>query len=243
VKHLARVAQQITLLAQQAGITVTQEAASYLSAHLLWVLETNRSLNLTAITDVDDGVRLHVVDSLLALPECMDAPPGALIDLGTGAGFPGLPLAVASMRSAVLLDSVTKKMVALQAFLAQNRAPGPVEIEAISLRSEEMALERPESYAVVVARAVSALPVVAELASPLLRSGGRLIALKGRLQPDEVHRGDIASERCGLSRISTRELLLPGGDECRTIVVYEKGGVSQVPLPRRPGIAAKRPLA
>ena len=125
-----------------------------------------------------DAVRLHIVDSLMVLPEIGDAPDGMMIDLGSGAGFPGVPLALACGRSTLLLDSVGKKARAVRSFLVELGLDGKVDV--YPRRAEEMELDPSNRAAVVVARAVSSLPSLVELASPLLRQGGWLVAMKGR---------------------------------------------------------------
>ena len=95
----------------------------------------------------------------------------------------------------------------------------------------------------MVARAVSSLPSLVELASPLLQDGGVLVCLKGRVPQAELDCGRKAAAKCGLSELGAREFVLPGGGEQRAVVSYRKTGDSAVPLPRRVGLAQKRPLA
>lgn len=242
VKHLnASHKDLLAGLLATAGLAVPATVQAIVMSHLEWLLATNEELNLTAVTDPAEAVRLHAVDSLMALPELGSAPEGLLVDIGTGGGFPGLELAVASERTALLVDSVRKKARALNGFLVhQNLAP---RISVSEERSETLALQDPGCAAVVTARAVADLPVLVELASPLLVIGGRLVALKARLMEDEVARGAAAADVCGMIPAGSRQFSLPGGDEVRTILVYEKISASKIVLPRRPGVATKKPLA
>lgn len=225
---------------EELGLAVPEEVLNLCLKHLAWVLAVNETLNLTAITDTNDAVRLHLVDSLAALPEVIGAPGGCLVDVGTGGGFPGIPLAVASGREAILVDSVTKKVAAIDSFLRSESLQ--TRITTFHGRSEDLALQRPGA-AVVVARAVAPLPVLVELAAPLLANGGRLIALKGRLDDDEYERSLSAACRVGLGDPQRREFRLPNGREQRVLVSYSRVGDAEISLPRRPGMAKKRPLA
>lgn len=222
------------------GVIVEAAVVAECIEHLDWVRRTNATHNLTTLTEGFDAVRLHVVDSLAALNEVSEAPAGALADIGTGGGFPGLPLCLASQRRAVLIDSVRKKVLALQQHLDSTPGRG---ISVYAGRSEDLALERPNEFAVVVARAVAELPVLVELASPLLQDGGRLVALKGAPTDEELARGSSAATIVGMQEIMRRAFSLPEGGETRTIVTYVKVDDPSVPVPRRPGMAKKRPLA
>lgn len=222
------------------GVFVDERALAKCLYHLEWVLRTNERVNLTSISDWEDGLRLHILDSLLALPAVKSSMPGTMVDLGTGGGFPGIPLALASGSPTVVVDSVAKKVTALQEYIRDQRlAPA---VETFPGRSEELALQRPEFATTVVARAVAELPVLLELASPLLKMGGRLVALKASVSTDEVASAAHVAPIVGFAHVTTHEFILPGGDEVRSIISYERIGDSQVSLPRRPGMAKKRPL-
>jgi 16S rRNA (guanine527-N7)-methyltransferase len=221
------------------GAEMTPAGAEILAAHARWLIATNRDLNLTAITAPGDVLRLHVQDSLVALPEVLAAIKGPMLDLGTGGGYPGIPLAVVTGRQTTLLDSTTKKTIALDAFLASH----PCACGTAAERAEVHGTTHAGAYAVVLARAVAELPALIELASPLLMVGGVLVALKGVLGGEELARGERVAEMVGMRQDSARVTCLPGEGEARTVVVFKKAGESRVPLPRRPGQAQKRPLA
>lgn len=224
------------------GFNLSEDAIDFLELHLDYVLEINSSIRLTAIHNKEEGERLHVLDSLLVLPELLSAPEGKMLDIGTGGGYPGLPLAIAAERSVDLLDSVQKKARAIENFLRESYS-GSLELNALGLRAEELALERPAHYSVVLARAVSSLPALVELASPLLQQNGRLIAHKGPHDDEELSRALMVADIVGMSSHSQREYSLPCGDEQRTVYVFEKVGAPQIELPRRPGRAQRKPLA
>ncbi len=207
-------------------------------AYLELVIEKNKELNLTRIDTKEKGMLLHIEDSLSCLEE-FKRQEGEFLDIGTGGGFPGVPLAIATGRTGVLIDSVQKKARAVQEMIEKLELEN--QIQARGIRSEELALEKGEEFTTVVARAVSSLPAVMELATPLLVPGGELIALRGK--KDEVDLEDInhIADKLGLELISRRHIYISETYE-RTIYVFKKVSQTSIKLPRRKGIAQKRPL-
>lgn len=184
--------------------------------------------------------RVHVVDSLtgLEVPELREA--GRIADIGSGAGFPGLVLAVALPDAQVdLVESVGRKCE----FMRRAAAEAEIRNATIrNLRSEEWAsAEGRESYAAVTARAVGRLSTLAELASPLLRIGGVLVAWKGRRDPEEEEQLENASEALAMKLEETLDVGDRAGSEHRHLHVIRKCGPTPENLPRRPGMAKKRP--
>lgn len=207
-------------------------------AYLELVIEKNKELNLTRIDTKEKGMLLHIEDSLSCLEE-FKRQEGEFLDIGTGGGFPGVPLAIATGRTGVLIDSVQKKARAVQEMIEKLELEN--QIQARGIRSEELALEKGEEFTTVVARAVSSLPAVMELATPLLVPGGELIALRGK--KDEVDLEDInhITDKLGLELISRRHIYISETYE-RTIYVFKKVSQTSIKLPRRKGMAQKRPL-
>jgi 16S rRNA (guanine527-N7)-methyltransferase len=195
-------------------------------------------MNLTTIPS-EQFASLHVLDSLSALPYLDSAPPGRFADIGAGAGYPGIPLAIASARPVDLVESVRKKA----SFLSRVCAELCLEATVHAIRAEELALVNGGAYSAVVARALSSLPSLAELASPLLAIGGVLICLKGSPEESELQRGDVAANVCGLKRQMIESVAIPGVDARRSVVVYRKERGPRMPLPRRVGLAQRQPLA
>jgi 16S rRNA (guanine527-N7)-methyltransferase len=220
------------------GIPCGPAQLQSLVRQLEMVAEANSRFNLTTIPE-DESVALHVLDSAAALTALSHAPQGEFVDLGSGAGFPGIPLALLSGRGVTLVESVKKKAFFLERVVADLCLEASVQ----GVRAEELAQERPGGYAAVTARALSALPSLVELASPLLVDGGLLICLKGDPEEGELLRGDAAGRRCGMKRVETGPVLVPGVDARRTIVVYLRSGKAGVSLPRRNGMAQRQPLA
>lgn len=228
-------------LAGNLGLQLSTSDALIMLRHLDLVIEQNKTLNLTRIVSPEEAVRLHILDSLTTHRVLSEAPGGRFADLGTGAGFPGIPLSIATGRAATLVESVRKKAAAVERFVEELGLRDQIEIS--SLRAEELGATHPASYAAVVARALSSLPALVELASPLLVPGGLLIAMKARPSMEELQSGNTVAERVGMIPIADDEFTLPGGDETRRVIVYRREGDSVVSLPRRPGMAQRYPLA
>jgi len=219
----------------EAGLDVSLSECALLALHAQLVLEANAAMNLTRIVAPDDVMRLHIADSLRFL--CETGPlTGHVIDIGSGAGYPGIPLAILGY-DVELCESVKKKA----RFLSDCVKTLGLETGVTALRAEELALQAPGSADCVVARAVSALASLVELASPLLKMGGRLIALKGDPERDEIDRGARVAALCGMRQTSKRPYTLPGG-EVRTVVEYTRVAKPRQPLPRRVGLAQRQPM-
>jgi 16S rRNA (guanine527-N7)-methyltransferase len=180
---------------------------------------------------------VHIADSLagLEVPEIRAA--GRIADLGAGAGLPGLVLAIARPEAeVVLVESVGKKC----AWLART-------IEDLGLQNVRVACARAEeldegAFDVVAARALASLSVLCEYAAPLLREGGSLVAWKGAVDPAEEADGLHAAEVLGLERVEVRAVEPYPASERRTLHVFRKLAPTPAGYPRRPGMAAKRPL-
>lgn len=204
------------------------------------ILEANKTTNLTRITDHDEAKLLHIEDSLVGLPEVDDAPAGMYGDLGSGGGFPGVPLALASGRQTLLIDSVKKKMTLVQQVLDELGLSA--QISTFNGRIEILGQQQPRSFAVLTARALSRLVALLELSSPLLIKGGRLVCYKAQVAEDELKEARAVESLLGMRLISCRDTILSDDETRRTILVFEKVGKAQLKLPRRVGLAQKSPL-
>lgn len=216
------------------------QTMSLMQRYLDSILEANKVTNLTRITDGEQARLLHTEDSLVGLPEVNEAPTGLYGDLGSGGGFPGVPLALATGRKTLLVDSVKKKMAIVQSALDDLSLSE--QISTSSERIEDLPLEYKEKFAVLTARALSKLVSLIELASPLLKKGGRLVCYKAQLSSEELEEALAVQDLVGMKMISQREICLSDGETTRTIVVFEKIGKSRIKLPRRIGLAQKQPL-
>lgn len=209
-----------------------------LRRHVELVL-SDAAAGLTAVRTAEEALGLHVLDSLSAAGEVVRSVPGRVADLGTGAGFPGIPLAVATGREVVLVESVAKKA----RFLREAVAELGLGCTVFHGRSEGLARREPGGFAVVVARAVAELPVLVELAAPLLSPRGRLIAMKGSAAESEIERGAAAGLLAGMELQGVVPVRVPGVHAARVLVVFRRVGDPARALPRRDGMAKKRPLA
>jgi 16S rRNA (guanine527-N7)-methyltransferase len=194
----------------------------------------------TSVHDPNAAVDVHVADSLAALevPEVRRAT--LISDLGAGAGVPGLVLAAALPKTrVVLVEAVARKCEFIRGAIAEM---GLDNAEVVWTRAEEWrdGLERCD---VVCARAVAALPVLCEYAAPLLREGGILVAWKAALTPSEAQDTAVAATHLGLAAEPTRSVFPYAGSVRRTLHVLRKVAPTPARYPRRPGIAAKRPLS
>jgi 16S rRNA (guanine527-N7)-methyltransferase len=191
----------------------------------------------TAVHARDEVQHVHIADSLAGLEIAALREARRIADLGSGAGLPGLVLAIARPDAeVVLVESVGKKC----AWLERT-------VEALGLENVRVACARAEeleagAFDALTARALAALPVLCEYAAPLLREGGSLVAWKGAVGPDEEADGRHAAEVLGLERVEVRAVKPYAGSERRTLHVFRKVGPTPEGYPRRPGMAAKRPL-
>ncbi len=218
----------------------TKEQWRTLRRHLELVIERNRSVNLTRITSWDDAVCLHIVDSLLLQDAFAAAPAGVFVDVGTGAGYPGIPLAVVTGRKGTLVDSVGKKAQAVRDFVEELGLTDQLRVE--SARIEELARRERGRYAVVTARAVAQTGVLVEYAAPLLRKGGRLVVAKARPTDEELALGDRVAKLCGMRRVSRETYELPHDLGHREVISYERVKNPSIKLPRATGMAQHHPL-
>lgn len=217
------------------------QTMSLMQRYLDSILEANKVTNLTRITDGEQARLLHIEDSLVGLPEVNEAPAGLYGDLGSGGGFPGVPLALATGRKTLLVDSVKKKKMAIVQSALDDLSLSE-QISTSSERIEDLPLEYKEKFAVLTARALSKLVSLIELASPLLKKSGRLVCYKAQLSSEELEEALAVQDLVGMKMISQREICLSDGETTRTIVVFEKIGKSRIKLPRRIGLAQKQPL-
>ena len=207
--------------------------------HLDLVLEANKTMNLTRIENEEDGRLLHIEDSLSGLGELNGAPEGRYGDLGSGAGYPGIPLAIATGRETVLIDARQKKMTAVLSMIEALGLSDQVGVYAG--RAELLARKDPESFSVLTARALSKLSVLLELASPLLKRNGRLVCYKSHVDEEEYQHALDVCGKVGMKLVSDRSFILCDEYE-RRILVFEKCDKSRIKLPRQEGLAQKDPL-
>ena len=225
------------------GIATTRQQRELLLQHLDLVVEKNKVMNLTRIVDDREAIIRHLVDSLLLVPSIEGAAAGqeiSFVDVGTGAGFPGIPLGIVRKWNGTLIDSVGKKVRAVSEFIASLGLEDRLTAE--SVRAEDLARHQSERFDIVTARAVADLGVLVEYASPLLKAGGALVVSKAQIASDEIARGDKTGKIVGLQRVSRETYELPEDQGHREILTYKKTTKSKVKLPRQTGMAKNKPL-
>ena len=202
------------------------------------LLEKNKVMNLTAITAPQEVATLHLLDCA-ALLSMADLRGKRVIDVGTGAGFPGMVLRILEPDfDLTLLDSLGKRID----FLREVCASLSLErVDCVHARAEEFAADHRQQYDVAMSRAVANLNVLCELALPLVKVGGNFLAMKGASGEEELAAARGAIKKLGGAYKETRTLHLPGGDT-RTLILCQK--ISQTPTayPRNGGKIAKSPL-
>ena len=211
-----------------------------LDKHLELVIEENKVTNLTRIVDWESAQVLHVEDSLAGLPEVEEALEGPYLDMGSGAGFPGIPLAIMTGRETLLADSVGKKTRALDSFAAELGIDDIV--STYHGRIEDLALQQPNRFSLVTARALSSLASLLELASPLLAKGGRLVCYKTHSESEGLEHAREIARKLGMEFVSSRGFTLSDGETSRAIIVFRKRCNPSMKLPRRVGMAQKKPF-
>jgi 16S rRNA (guanine527-N7)-methyltransferase len=219
------------------------EFAARAEAYVALLLRANKRLNLTRITEPHEVARLHLLDAVAAVTLLDTSGARSAVDLGSGGGIPGIPLAIARPEiSWVLVDSATKKADVLREFI---QTLGLVNVSVLAERAETVGQSpvHRERHDFVAARACAPLPVLAELAMPLLAMEGMLVAWKGPLteQDDEVRRGRVALELLG-GELDVVRGAGPAALGGHTIVIASKRRPTPARYPRRPGEPARRPL-
>ncbi len=230
--------------AAQLGIAVDDTLATRLDAYAKILVAWNERVNLTAITDPTDIVVKHFVDSMAAA-SLLPAGPFTLIDVGTGAGFPGVPLAMLRPDCELtLLDSLNKRLLFLE---AACREVG-VTANRVHARAEEGGKKKElrESFDVATARAVGGLPLLCEYCLPFVKVGGRFLALKGPTGEEEKNRSEFAMGLLGGKPHTVNSFTLPADSkgECAGRQIYRIDKIAHTPptFPRTTVKIAKYPM-
>lgn len=221
---------------QELGLDLEAPVQQQLCRFAQAVLDQNQVMNLTAITDPDQVARLHLVDSLTVL-KTMDLAGKRVIDVGCGAGFPGVPLKIACPRMELtLLDSLGKRVKWLQSILPQLG----VEARCVAARAEEAVSTCRESYDIATSRAVARLNILLELTAPFVKVGGYVLAMKGTAAREELAEAKNALSRLGLQVEKIQEF--PMGDTSHGVIVLKKVKPTPPHYPRRYAKIKQSPL-
>lgn len=224
------------------GLTPPEGAVDKLCRYAGLLLEQNQVMNLTAITQPDQVARLHFLDSAAVLAHRGPLAGKSLVDVGTGAGFPGLVLKILEPSlSLTLVDSLGKRVNWLSDVCEVLSLDG---VRCLHARAEELALE-PEfrdSFDVATSRAVASFPLLCELCLPYVKVGGKFIAMKSVESGGEVQSGANAVKRLGGKLLEDIDYSVPGTDVTHRLVVTEKRSPTPKGLPRSWGKIKKSPL-
>ncbi len=227
-----------SMLSRQLTSAQRKAFAWYAEELMLW----NARFNLTAITERSAIEVRHFLDSLTCLLALGPAPSGRVVDVGTGAGFPGLPLKILCPQLDLTLIEATRKKVDFCQHVVKNL--GLHGVEVIHARAEDLGhdVNYREQYDYALARAVAPLRVLVEYLLPLLNAGGVAVAQKGETAPAEAHAAEEALRLVGGHVERLIPLELPGVAETRYLVVITKVAATPAKFPRKAGIPSKRPL-
>ena len=217
------------------GLELSDETCKKLCAFGAAMVKQNEVMNLTGITDDPGVARAHLLDSLTVMA-CGDLSGRTIIDVGCGAGFPGVPLAVASGAKVTLLDSLGKRMKWLEEILPQLG----IEAECITARAEEAVATRRESYDFATSRAVARLNILLELTAPYVKVGGYVLAMKGTAAREELAECANAMKKLGLKLEEVKEF--PIGDTNHAVIILKKMAPTPKQYPRRFAKIKQAPL-
>ena len=227
-----------TLLSEapQLGLALTQDTARKLCAFGEAVVEQNKVMNLTAITEPSQVAKLHLLDSI-SLLTVMDLTGKKVIDVGCGAGFPGVPLKIACPgMELTLLDSLGKRMTWLETVLPTLG----VEATCVTARAEEAVATCRESYDIATSRAVARLNILLELTAPFVKVGGFVLAMKGTAAEEELQEAQKAIKTLGLKLEEVREFPVDG--TAHAVIVLKKVTPTPPKFPRRFAKIKQAPL-
>ena len=234
--------QQIQDAAGAVGVTLSETQAAQLLRYRDLLVEWNARFNLTAITEDAAILTRHFADSLTVLRAFTVTAGQTLLDMGTGAGLPGIPLKIAQPGLDVtLMDSTGKKVSFCQAVIDDLNLTG---ISAVKERAEEAAhkLAYREQFDIVVARALAPMPVLVEYLLPFVRVGGLCVAMKGSDAASEAEQAARAIHTLGGELLRIEPVTLPGLPDQRALIIIEKRAPSSRQYPRQAGKPRTSPL-
>ena len=223
------------------GISLPSGAENVFAEYYRLLTDANRTVNLTRITCPQEVMIKHFLDSIMPLNWCQE-PFGSLLDVGSGAGFPGIPLKIARPELRVfLLDSARKKVDFLNKAI---EALHLTEIRAVQGRAEDLGRQQDyrDNFDLVVSRALAPLNILLEYCLPFVRKGGLFIAYKGSDYIDELSSASFALLQLKSSLQEERYYNLPGGLGERALLIFKKDDDTPKKYPRRAGTPNKRPL-
>ena len=226
----------LTACLPELGLALGEDTCRTLCDFGAAVVEQNKVMNLTAITEPDQVAKLHLLDSLTVLT-AENLAGKRLIDVGCGAGFPGVPLKIACPTlELTLLDSLGKRMTWLGQILPQLG----VEAETVTARAEEFAVQRREQYDFATSRAVARLNILLELTAPFVKVGGAVLAMKGSAAREELAEAKNAIAKLGLKLENVKDFPIDGTNH--SVIVLRKVKPTPPQYPRRYAKIKQSPL-
>lgn len=228
-------------LSRAINIEMNNEQAEKFYKYMKLLIEWNEKINLTAITEENEIILKHFIDSLTVLKYINQT--DRIIDVGTGAGFPGIPIAIMMPNTKItLLDSLNKRINFLNDVIKELELKN---IETIHSRSEDCGkdISKRENYDIALARAVANLATLSEYLLPFVKIGGKMICMKGSEVEEELKNADFAIKELGGEITLKDEFYLPDSDIKRNIIVAKKVQYTPKKYPRKAGIPAKEPIS
>ena len=225
---------------KELNIELSEKQLNQFYNYMNILIEWNKVMNLTNITEPEEIIQKHFVDSLTVLKSIKEN--ASIIDVGTGAGFPGIPIKIAFPETRItLLDSLNKRIKFLEEVINKLELKN---IETIHGRAEEVAHNKNyrEKYDIAIARAVAPLNVLSEYLLPFVKIGGYAICMKGAKGKEEAVEGKNAIKILGGEITNSREFNLPNTEMARTIIEIEKIKNTEKKYPRKAGTPTKMPL-
>ena len=238
---------KLVSICNQINIEISDNQINCFEKYYELLIEKNKVMNLTAITEKEDVIVKHFIDSIALIPYLIDK--GividnrlSIIDIGTGAGFPGLPLKIMMPDvNFTLLDSLNKRVSFLNDVIDELNLTG---IKAIHGRAEDFASDKKyrENYDICVSRAVANLSTLSEYCIPFVKRDGFFISYKAGESEEEINNSKNAIKTLGGKINKVEEFILPGTDASRVFVFIEKKDSTDKKYPRKAGVPAKKPL-
>lgn len=228
--------------ASQFGLELSAEQIAAFSLYNQLLVSWNEKVNLTAITEPQEVAVKHIIDSLSCYDPEVFPERCTVVDVGTGAGFPGLPLKIFRPDIRLtLMDSLNKRLLFLQEVVDSLKLE---EVNTVHTRAEDAgrSKEHRERYQVAASRAVARLNVLTELCLPMVSPGGYFVALKGAQYREELQEAGKAIGTLGGKVASVRPVQLPGLEDSRAVIYIRKQTPTPAGFPRRPGLPEKKPL-
>lgn len=222
------------------GVCFFMEQLDNFYKYMQLLIEWNEKMNLTAITEPKEIILKHFIDSITILKEIKDGE--SLVDVGTGAGFPGIPLSIMNPSLKItLVDSLNKRLIFLQEVVNQLKLEN---VEIVHARAEEFGQNKKyrETFDIATSRAVANLSTLSEYLIPLVKLNGRVISMKASDADTEINEAKKAIDVLGGKIQKIDKFELPQSDIGRTVIIIDKKKTTPAKYPRKPGTPSKEPI-